>query len=304
MRRFADAALALEAYFDDELPPVPPVARTLADQLDATLVELAAAAREHRAPSGLPPLRNTQQELAALVGPAMPLAEETDRMVNSLAIAAHVLEAPATDGERAGSSPAVVAMAAKQRAIARPIAATGTTGQDASELGLPIVRRSSCKLQGDRAVWRIRSNGIPAASATSRTASSSPSNRHNTTRSSRIIIDADVAHRQSGGRKPLRVPANPLIEHAQIALAHVRPHASCDELAYRAEVWLACGRPLLLDQLRASDRRDAAECGVRRTQQWAVAARPHERQPANLLEWAGSGSNRRRRAYGVPDTQR
>jgi uncharacterized membrane protein YccC len=116
MRRFADAALALEAYFDDELPPVPPVARTLADQLDATLVELAAAAHEHRAPRDLPPLRNTQQELAALVGPAVPLAEETDRMVNSLAIAAHVLEAPATDGERAGSSPAVVAMAAKQRA--------------------------------------------------------------------------------------------------------------------------------------------------------------------------------------------
>ena len=116
MRRFADAALALEAYFDDELPPVPPVARTLADQLDATLAQLAAAARERRAPSDLPPLRETQQELAALVGPAVPLAEETDRMVNSLAIAAHVLEAPATDGERAGSRPVVVAVAAKQRA--------------------------------------------------------------------------------------------------------------------------------------------------------------------------------------------
>ena len=116
MRRFADAALALEAYFDDELPPVPPVARTLADQLDATLAQLAAAARERRAPSDLPPLRETQQELAALVGPAVPLAEETDRMVNSLAIAAHVLEAPATDGECAGSRPVVVAVAAKQRA--------------------------------------------------------------------------------------------------------------------------------------------------------------------------------------------
>ena len=116
MRRFADGALALEAYFEDELPPAPPVARTLADQLDATLAELAAAAREHRAPSDLPPLRETQQELAALVGPAVPLAEETDRMVNSLAIAAHVLEAPATDDDHAGTSPVLVAAAAKQRA--------------------------------------------------------------------------------------------------------------------------------------------------------------------------------------------
>ena len=114
MRRFADAALALEAYFEDELPPVPPVARTLADQVDETLAELAAAAREHRPPSGLPPLRNTQQELAALVGPAVPLAEDTDRMVNSLAIAAHVLEAPDTDVDRAGTSPVPAAVAAKQ----------------------------------------------------------------------------------------------------------------------------------------------------------------------------------------------
>jgi hypothetical protein len=101
------------------------------------------------------------------------------------------------------------------------------------------VRRSWRKFQGDRAVSRIRSNGISAASATSRTASSSPSNRHNTTRSSRISIDADAAHRQSGGRKPFRVPANPLIEHAQIALAHVRRHASRDELAYRCGGHLA-----------------------------------------------------------------
>ena len=116
MRRFVDGALALEAYFEDELPPAPPVARTLADQLDATLAELAAAAREHRAPSRLPPLRETQQKLAALVGAAAPLAEETDRMVNSLAIAAHVLEGPAADVHRAGTDPVVVAVAAKQRA--------------------------------------------------------------------------------------------------------------------------------------------------------------------------------------------
>jgi uncharacterized membrane protein YccC len=107
MRRFADGALALEAYFEDELPPAPPVARTLSDQLDATLAELAAAAREHRAPSDLPPLRETQQKLAALVGPAVPLAEETDRMVNSLAIATHLLEPPATHVDCAGTAPAV-----------------------------------------------------------------------------------------------------------------------------------------------------------------------------------------------------
>jgi uncharacterized membrane protein YccC len=120
MRRFADGALALEAYFEGEVPPSPPVARTLADQLDATLAELAAAAREHRAPSDLPPLRETQQELAALVGPAAPLAEETDRMVNSLAIAAHVLEAPATDVDRAGAGPVVVADAAPHLDSAHP----------------------------------------------------------------------------------------------------------------------------------------------------------------------------------------
>ena len=111
MRRFADGALALEAYFEDELPPAPPVARTLADQMDATLAEVAAAAREHRAPSVLPPLRETQQELAALVGPAVPVAEETDRMVNSLAIAAHVLETPATDADRARTRRVVGAVA-------------------------------------------------------------------------------------------------------------------------------------------------------------------------------------------------
>ncbi len=112
MRRFADGALALEAYFEDELPPAPPEARTLADQLDVALTEVAAAAREHRAPSGLPPLRETQQKLAAVIGPAAPLAEETDRMVNSLAIAAHILEAPATDAERSRTSRTVGAVAA------------------------------------------------------------------------------------------------------------------------------------------------------------------------------------------------
>lgn len=96
LRRFADGALALEAYLEDGGPAAPPEARALADQLDATLGELADAARQRRAPEGLPPLRETQQALATRVGRAAPLAEETDRMVNSIAIAAHILERSTT----------------------------------------------------------------------------------------------------------------------------------------------------------------------------------------------------------------
>ena len=97
LRRFADGALALEAYLEDDPPVPPPQARAFADQLDAAMRELAAAARDHRAPGALPPLRQTQQALAARVGSGAPIAEETDRMVNSLGIAAHVLESPATE---------------------------------------------------------------------------------------------------------------------------------------------------------------------------------------------------------------
>ena len=50
LRRFADGALALEAHLEDDPPPPPPAARAFADQLDAALRELAAAARDHRAP--------------------------------------------------------------------------------------------------------------------------------------------------------------------------------------------------------------------------------------------------------------
>lgn len=93
-RRFADGALALEAYFEEAAPPAPPEAHALADQLDAALAELAGAAHARRAPSELPFLRQTQQALADRVGAAAPLAEETDRMVNSVYVAAHVLQAP------------------------------------------------------------------------------------------------------------------------------------------------------------------------------------------------------------------
>jgi uncharacterized membrane protein YccC len=110
LRRFADGALALEAHLEESVPAAPPEAHALADQLDAALGELAGAAREHRAPAELPPLRQTQQALAAQVGRSAPEAEETDRMVNSVAIAAHVLEAPAMD-TRASTATAVPAPA-------------------------------------------------------------------------------------------------------------------------------------------------------------------------------------------------
>lgn len=96
LRRFADGALALEAHLEEDSPPAPPEARRLADELDAALAELASAMRERRAPAALPPLRETHQAMAARVGREAPLAEETDRIVNSITIAAHVLEGSAT----------------------------------------------------------------------------------------------------------------------------------------------------------------------------------------------------------------
>jgi uncharacterized membrane protein YccC len=91
LRRLADGGLSLEAYLEDDVSPAPSEARVLAEQLDTALAELGRAEREHRAPATLPPLRETQQQLSARVGSKSPLAEETDRIVNSVAIAADVL---------------------------------------------------------------------------------------------------------------------------------------------------------------------------------------------------------------------
>ena len=91
LRRFADGALALEAHFEEDKPAVPAEARALADELDTALAELASAARERRAPEMMPPLRETQQALAGRVGLEVPLTEETDRLVGSVGVAAHVL---------------------------------------------------------------------------------------------------------------------------------------------------------------------------------------------------------------------
>ena len=99
LRRFADGCLALGAYLEDAEWPAPPEARILADQLDTALAELASAAREQRAPASLPPLRETQQALSARVGATAPLAEETDRIVNGVSVAADVLARPEASGD-------------------------------------------------------------------------------------------------------------------------------------------------------------------------------------------------------------
>jgi uncharacterized membrane protein YccC len=104
LRRFADGCLALEAYLEDAESPAPPEARVLAEQLDTALAELAGAAREHRAPASLPPLRETQQALSARVGATAPLAEETDRIVNSVLVAADVLSHPEASGDRTAAA--------------------------------------------------------------------------------------------------------------------------------------------------------------------------------------------------------
>jgi uncharacterized membrane protein YccC len=106
LRRFADGALALEAYLEDADAPAPAEARVLAERLDTALDELARATREHRAPQPLPPLRETQQALSARVGATAPLAEETDRIVNSVLIIADVLSRPVQSGRRSGATAA------------------------------------------------------------------------------------------------------------------------------------------------------------------------------------------------------
>jgi uncharacterized membrane protein YccC len=89
--RFADGALALEALFEEDRPAALPEVRAIADELDMALAELASAARDRRAPGALPPLRDSQQALAARIGRDAPLAEETDRIVDSLGVTAQLL---------------------------------------------------------------------------------------------------------------------------------------------------------------------------------------------------------------------
>jgi uncharacterized membrane protein YccC len=111
LRRFADGALGIEAYLDGGVPPAPGEVRPLALQVEAALEELADAARARRAPGELPPVRETQQALAAEVGSATPVAEETDRMVNSLVVVAHVLERFPTLDQNSSTHPRPLAFA-------------------------------------------------------------------------------------------------------------------------------------------------------------------------------------------------
>jgi uncharacterized membrane protein YccC len=107
LRRFADGALALVAYLEDSVAATPPTgraqldARALANQLDAALADLAAAARQGRAPRPLPPLRATHQALSSQIGRTAPLAEETDRIVNSTVVVADLLTRAAAKGSSA-----------------------------------------------------------------------------------------------------------------------------------------------------------------------------------------------------------
>ena len=95
------------------LRPRPPRHAFSPDQLDSALAELAGAAREHRAPGSLPPLRETQLALSTRVGATAPLAEETDRIVNSVFVAADVLSRPEASRDQtaavaSGPSPTTV----------------------------------------------------------------------------------------------------------------------------------------------------------------------------------------------------
>ena len=93
MRRLADGALALEADLPEEPQPDSPQARALARELDRAMLELAAAAREHRPPAPAEALRHAHEQLSRAAGPTVPLVTETDRMVNSALLAADVLAA-------------------------------------------------------------------------------------------------------------------------------------------------------------------------------------------------------------------
>jgi flagellum-specific peptidoglycan hydrolase FlgJ len=84
--------VTLDAYLEEGSPSAPPQARVLTEQLDTALTQLADAARARRAPAELPAMPEAQQALVARLGPASPIAHETDRILNSVVLAAHVLE--------------------------------------------------------------------------------------------------------------------------------------------------------------------------------------------------------------------
>jgi hypothetical protein len=107
MRRLADGAVALEADVPDTPQGAAPEAQMLARELDRTMLELAAAAREHRAPEPAAALRQAHQRLSRAAGPTAPLVTETDRMVDSALLAADVLRRAADASANSVSSASV-----------------------------------------------------------------------------------------------------------------------------------------------------------------------------------------------------
>jgi uncharacterized membrane protein YccC len=99
IRRHALAALALHAGVDRGTGQPSPALSPLSEQMRRSLSMLADAAREGRAPDGLPPLRQTQLAVAASVDPAVD--RETDLMVDAINTMADLLARDAASLPRA-----------------------------------------------------------------------------------------------------------------------------------------------------------------------------------------------------------
>jgi uncharacterized membrane protein YccC len=99
IRRHALAALALHAGVDRGSGQPSPALSPLSEQMRRSLSMLADAAREGRAPDGLPPLRQTQLAVAASVDPAVD--RETDLMVDAINTMADLLARDAASLPRA-----------------------------------------------------------------------------------------------------------------------------------------------------------------------------------------------------------
>lgn len=95
IRRHALAALALHAGVERGINAPIPAMSGLSAEVKTSLLRLADAAREGRAPEQLPPLRQTQLALAGSVSPLV--AQETDLMVDAINTMAELLARDAAD---------------------------------------------------------------------------------------------------------------------------------------------------------------------------------------------------------------
>jgi hypothetical protein len=89
IRRNALAALALHAGVERGVDRALPMLSELTSQIQRSLTLLAEAAREERAPSPLPPLRQTHQAIAKSLPPVV--EQETDLMVDAINTMADLL---------------------------------------------------------------------------------------------------------------------------------------------------------------------------------------------------------------------